>query len=203
MKKNKKIQIEHLQYEVFQTIHFDDFSQFMKSMHKTTSAANLFYALSSILFFALTLYYISNGHTAILNGLVYAGIGLVIAILLLPIHELIHFAVFKLMGAKEIRILPYFKKFYFLTIADQFIIRKKNIFWIASMPFIVISSVCSGLLFVAPDIWQIIICACLLYHTSFCLHDFQIIGYFYSQNNDIIIKADIEKRHTEFFKPTV
>ena len=126
-----------------------------------------------------------------------------LALSLLPLHEYIHLLTYKYFGAKNVTITPYIRHMYVLTQADQFVVGKKEMKWIASTPFLFISTVGLILLYFITDLWQISISSMVLFHLTLCLADFRILNYFISSNSQKVMYSDIQKDVTYIYERTL
>lgn len=135
---------------------------------------------------------------SIVNCLVYLFLGILIAIIFIPIHELIHFVAYKISGAKSVSFFSNFKKFYFATIADKFVTNLSEFTFIALLPFTV---VLVGTLISFPFLtleFQLSSVIFLFVHNIFCSGDFTLLNYMAS-NKRMVTYDDKEKGETYFF----
>lgn len=160
--------------------------------------------LLSMLSFALLLGY--QGYSlpiSITQAFIHITFGVVIALCILPIHELIHYFTFRAFGAKNISIKLYFKQLYFLTIADRFFIDSRKMKWIALMPFILISATGLVALYLIPSYYAMIVSSALLFHTNTCKGDYRLLDFQLSHAADIILYTEEDTKTTYFLQRTV
>lgn len=122
-------------------------------------------------------------------------------VILIPIHELIHALVYKLVGAPEIKFGIKPEKYLFYVTADKYVIGKNRFMMVALTPFVIISAVL--ILFacftVYPLSWSFIVC--LFVHTTMCIGDFALTGFFMQYiGQEIYTYDDTENSVTYFYR---
>lgn len=135
---------------------------------------------------------------SIINCLIYSFLGILIAMIFIPIHELIHYVAYKISGATSVSFFSNFKKFYFATIADKFVTNLSEFTFIALLPF---SVVLVGTLISFPFLtleFQLTTMIFFFIHTVFCSGDFTLLNYMAS-NKEMVTYDDKEKVETYFF----
>ena len=135
---------------------------------------------------------------SIINCIIYLVLGGVLAVLFIPIHEIIHYFAYKISGAKAVSFFSNFKKFYFATIADKFVTNLSEFTFIALLPFTV---VLIGVLIAFPFLtveFQLTALLFLFVHNVFCSGDFTLLNYLAS-NKGMVTYDDKEKGETYFF----
>lgn len=135
---------------------------------------------------------------SVINCLIYSFLGVLIAIIFIPIHELIHYIAYKISGAKSVSFFSNFKKFYFATIADKFVTNLSEFTFIALLPFTV---VLVGTLISFPFLtleFQITSLIFLFIHNIFCSGDFTLLN-FMASNKGMVTYDVKEKSETYFF----
>jgi hypothetical protein len=177
-------------FKLSETINHKAFNTFILRRKWQYSILHLSYILMSSCFFALTLYLIAYNPDSILYGLLLSGCGILFSFLLIPLHESIHYVMFKFFGAKKVFIKPYLSQFYFLTISHHFAIGKEEIKWIALMPFMTITALGFILFFFSNYQWQIVIISAILFHTSICSSDFRLVDFFISKEKEYKMYTD-------------
>jgi len=128
-------------------------------------------------------------------------LGIAVVFPLIPIHELIHGWVYKLLGAPHVGYTANFKKMYFTAQANLFIVNYKEFLWVAFAPFVVISMSCLGSLFFLVDtIYLFVPLGTLLFHTVCCSGDFALASYVYPyRKQGIVTYDDFPNKRTYFF----
>jgi hypothetical protein len=107
----------------------------------------------------------------------YLFLGLLLTLLLIPLHEFIHVMAYRSQGAKKTSYDVILKQFVFLAIADRFVASKKEFEIVALAPFVIISGLLVAAFLVAGQNWQFIIMGMLFMHTLCCAGDFGLLSY--------------------------
>jgi hypothetical protein len=97
-------------------------------------------------------------------------------LLLLPLHELIHALSYRWYGAPNVKVIYNWRRLTACAFADNFVICGRELFWIAIMPFLVISAALL-LLMVASEGADVFLATLLLLHTLACSGDFALLNY--------------------------
>ncbi len=121
-------------------------------------------------------------------------------VVLIPVHELIHAMVYKLAGAPDIKFGVKPDSYLFYVTADRYVMGRRSFMMVAFAPFILISVVLILLIFSTDDpcSWSFI--TCFFVHTTMCIGDFAIAGFFLAQRGkEIYTYDDIEKEETYFY----
>ncbi len=121
-------------------------------------------------------------------------------IMLIPVHEIIHAASYKLAGASQIKfgIKPEYYLFYVTT--DKYVIGKTRFMMVAFTPFVTISIVLILLIFNTgyPLSWSFI--TSFFVHTTMCIGDFAIAGFFMDfPDQEMYTYDDTEREETYFY----
>jgi hypothetical protein len=127
-------------------------------------------------------------------------LGFLLFFLLIPFHEWIHGIGYKLAGATSVSYKAEWKKLVFYAMADKFVASKKPFVALAIAPFIIISSILTIGIFIAPGAWTWLFAGGLLMHTSGCAGDFALMSYFYTfWEADPVTYDDIEGKTSYFY----
>lgn len=117
-------------------------------------------------------------------------IGCAISFLLIPLHEGLHMLAYKLLGARQTRMVAHWKKFYFLAIADGFVANRSEFRIVALAPFVVISLLLGLLSIVLGPSAMLSLRFALLVHGGLCSGDFGLLSYFESHKDREILTVD-------------
>jgi hypothetical protein len=163
----------------------------------------VFFISINFLFFiaaiSLVYYYKISIHISIgtaLNHLLY---GVLFALFLIPIHELIHSLAYKIQGAERTHIKVNLKKFYFLAIADKFVANRKEFIIVALAPFVIITLALLALLFFLSPMWQLTVLGTLVTHSICCTGDFGLLSYFDFHKDKQVVTFDDEEKNVTYF----
>lgn len=119
---------------------------------------------------------------------------------LIIIHELLHGAALKLLGARNINFGVYFKKFIFYAEADQFVMNRKQFTLVALAPFVTIKLI--TLIGILLSIQQPILFLFIIVmsaHSLFCAGDIGLLSIFYRYGESKIYTYDIKAEKTSYY----
>lgn len=174
--------LAHAGYTVLDTLPHDELLPFVKIYSKKKTKAALWFKLSNIfnlvLLTGLASYSYITGSALVSDLFVHFCYGTTLSFLLIPLHELLHGAAYKYVGAPKTSYVANLKKFYFAAVAHNFVASRDEFRIVALLPFLCISVLClAGVAFLHPH-WAITAATTLLVHTAFCQGDFALLGYF-------------------------
>jgi hypothetical protein len=176
---------------------------FIQKYIKTKTRYSILYVVCNIMIVAWIVFWFLRFSDIKDNPLNFAYahffLGLVLALLLVPIHEFIHVLAYKSQGAVSTSYDANLKKFYFLAIADQFVANALEFQIIALAPFVVVSSILLLLLIFVPLLWSFTILGLLFMHTSFCSGDFGLLSYFEHHKDKEMVTYDDKTYGISYF----
>jgi len=121
-------------------------------------------------------------------------------IIALPLHELIHAAFFKMLGAPKVGFGYSAKGLMVYAYAQRFVMQLRENALVAAMPFVLITSLLAVLLVFVPQlqfVWLLI----LVFHTLGCMGDFILIKHAWkNRRKNMVTYDDLEERRTYFFR---
>ena len=121
-------------------------------------------------------------------------------ILIIPVHELIHGLVYRLLGAKKIQFGADMQQFIFFVTADRFPVSANQLFLLALSPFLVINSITILLLlFWMPNL-LLFAALFLLSHNIMCIGDFAVVNYVMQEKGRVYNFDVISERKSYFYK---
>ena len=184
----------------------DDLIPFLKeSLKNKTIIVQCYYGLNLLLilviliFFAFDYFYDPSFGWG--KGIAFISYGILLSFLLVPLHEYLHSLAYKYVGAPNTSYDMNLKKFYFMALADQFVMNNKEFRIVALTPFVCISLLCLVIFLFPLGIFKYTVIAILLTHTAFCSGDFALWNYFESnKSKDLVIYDDVEKRVSYFYE---
>ena len=120
-------------------------------------------------------------------------------VILIPVHELIHAIMYTFTGAPKIKFGVRPEYYLFYVTADKYVIGRNQFFLVAFGPFIIISGLLLWAIsfFTPPLAWSFIIC--LFVHTTMCIGDFALAGFFMQFRKDEIYTFDDTKKGVSYF----
>jgi hypothetical protein len=119
-------------------------------------------------------------------------------IVLLPLHEGIHGAVYQICGAQDVRFGGSLKQFYAYAVAHKFVVGQRAFAWVAVTPFLIINAllVAAAVMFPAHSFFLI---AVLLFHTAGTSGDFAMLNFLWRHRRDEVYTYDDADEHRSFF----
>jgi hypothetical protein len=194
-------------YELIEVLDYRSMLGFIKrNLDTKTTVMKVFYAilfLTGVGYGALSVVMIEEKMAGILLLL-----GLTVSIFILsmlpiiPIHELLHGLAFKCMGAGKLFFGANLKEFVVYVTVDRFVLNKKQFYFLALTPFIVLSMVFLGFLCVNDLFTKWVGLVLLAFHTSCCIGDFALMAYFakFGKNEEVFSYDDVATKTSYFFK---
>lgn len=127
------------------------------------------------------------------------GLGVVIFILLFPIHEGLHGLAYKLLGARDVRFAVSLRQLYAYALAHHFVLGARRFAWVALAPFVVINAaLAAGALTFEPFRFYLL-CA-LLIHTTSTSGDFALLNFLWlNRGRGMVTYDDADERHSYFY----
>lgn len=110
-------------------------------------------------------------------------------LLLLPVHEAIHALVYWWEGCRDIQWSYSLRSFAVYVTANQFVVNAREFFWVAVMPFLVVSCVLLTLAALVPA-WRFFLLSMLLAHTAASSGDWALINYFWLRRGEQVYTFD-------------
>lgn len=127
------------------------------------------------------------------------GAGLGFSFLLIPIHELIHGAAYKLSGAPSVQFRANWKQLYFMALAHYFVVGKKQFTFIGLSPFLIISTALIVMAFMTTGFWQLTLLSVNFFHATMCIGDFALMSYFESNSDREWVTFDDTLNNISYF----
>lgn len=129
------------------------------------------------------------------------GLGVVVFfVIVLPLHELIHAAFFKMLGAPKVGFGYSTKGLMVYAYAQKFVMKLRENAVVAAMPFLIITGLLAALLVFMPEL-QFLWLLLLVFHTLGCIGDFILIKHAWSNRRRIMLTYDdFEEKRTYFFE---
>lgn len=189
-------------FELDEVVIHSQFNAFLYKHAWKFSRLYFIYMLVVFVLLLMTITFFLISPESVLDRLLYMALGIVLSLLLIPLHECIHLITYKILGAKKVTLSSYIKRWYILTQADQFVVGRSEMQWLATTPFIIISLLGFLLLGFVNDLWQISISSMILFHATLCMADFRILDYFVSSTPEKVMYSDIKKDESYIYKRT-
>lgn len=192
-------------YRMILELDFSEMIPFVLSNMRLRSLIPLFYASINAVFLLFILLYIvvsvrmgalSAGKIVwqILSGIL-AG-----SILVIPLHELLHGLAYRMLGARRISFGMDLQQFIFYVTADRFPISKRELAFLAMVPFVFINLVLITITAVWASQITLFTASLLLSHNLMCIGDFAMISYAFKQKGKLYNYDDTENKKSYFFE---
>jgi len=121
------------------------------------------------------------------------------AVLIIPMHELLHAMAFKLLGATKVSIHAQWGKMLFYAIADKFVMNSMEFIFLALTPFVVINlSLVLGIFHLHGE-FKVMAVVFLFFHLTGCIGDFALLGYLYKNRQHRILNYDDKELEKSYF----
>lgn len=192
--------LQNQNFKLLEKVEHTKFNDFLHNETWKSSLLQFLYYLFILFLGLLTLWSIWLSNQSILQIILFIAAGVVFGLFIVPLHEYIHYKMYKYLGASNVKIKTYLREGYVLTKADKFVVSKKEIKWIAPAPFIVISAVGAILMLIVSDLWLISVCTMFFFHATLCYSDFRILDYFLSRNEAIFMYDNIQEEATYIYQ---
>lgn len=166
---------------------------------KKRTASTVVFVMANLLVVAAIVYNMTIVPIAIDAALSKFSLGMVCAFALIPIHEMIHGAVYYLVGAREVKYEANFRKFVFYAMADKFVANARQFALVAIAPFAVITTTLVVTCFFVSPANSFVVLGALLVHTGACSGDFGLMSYFDSNKEYEVVTIDDRDAATSYF----
>jgi hypothetical protein len=191
-------------FQLIKTLEHKDVVSFVFENIKPLNIATIvFYVFNGVTFLfwiqMMIAGFISNQYEWY-NVLGYMAVGLVFGFtIIIPLHELFHGLVYKVLGARNIKFGADLKRMFFYATADKYVTGPLKFVIVALSPFLIISALCIYGILKASLLPQITLLTIMLSHATNCIGDFALLS-FYAQNRDKkIYTFDDTGNHTTYF----
>ena len=195
--------------EQFQLIHilsYENVISFVFSHIKKINLATILFFFFNILFllfgFFKVLEFVASGFISWKYVLLNIFLGFIFyPVLLIPIHELIHALMYKLIGAPKIKFGTDLSQYIFYVAADNYVINFKELLWVALAPFFLISGFFLLAFHLNHGPYAISFICTLIAHGTMCIGDFAVLSFFLENGHKDVVNFDkIEEKKSYFYK---
>ena len=169
-------------YVPIDVVNYNDLLPFLIKYIKPHSIVMKLFFLINILFLVIIGLMVVNNfmchYISILSLVNYFGLAGFITILSIPVHELLHGLAFKMLGAGKLTFGANLRQFMFYVTSHQFVMNKKQFYFLALTPFVVVSSICIYFLLHPSFSVRWVSANVLFAHATCCIGDFGLMSYF-------------------------
>lgn len=207
--RSKVPDVEELQnegsYSQILELDFDDMIPFVLSNIKKKGLMSwLFIAVNLIGLFSIGVFSIWGIYTGWIpwsGFLIQLFLGILAgSIIVIPFHELLHGLAYKILGAKKIKFGANLQQFFFFVSADRFPVNRKELYFLALLPFGALNLVLLMVaLFWLPH-YTILFGFLLLSHNLMCIGDFAITNYVMNEKEEVFTYDEPENKKSYFYK---
>jgi len=187
-------------FEVLVEVPHARFLEFLKNIKWSFSGWQMLYLMVLITGLVGVLLSFKQSSVDYFFVLSFALLGICLTIPLLWMHEAIHFWAFRRVGAKHVHIKSDWRKLYFLTLADRFVITKTQWIRIALLPSVIITLTGSVTMVFLSYLWQIALGTALVLHWTSCKADFKIVYYLRRQKSPVKAYTDLQTGKTYIYR---
>jgi len=201
--------VEQMQNEELYTkileLNFDDMIPFVLSnIKKKGLMSGLFIAINVIGLLSigiLSIWGIYTGWIPWSRFIIQLVLGILAgSIIVIPFHELLHGLAYKILGAKKIKFGANLQEFFFFVSADRFPVNRKELFFLALLPFGVLNvALLMGALFWLTP-YSILFGFLLLSHNLMCIGDFAITNFVLNEKEEVFTYDEPEIKKSFFYK---
>ncbi|HUP48220.1 MAG TPA: DUF3267 domain-containing protein [Thermoanaerobaculia bacterium] len=125
-----------------------------------------------------------------LQALAQFGLGVIVmAVVVLPLHEALHAAAYRMTGARRIRWRILWKYVAAYVVAERFVAGARAFFFVALVPFVVITPALIALAVAFPR-WGVLWLTVLLLHTAGVSGDWALMNYYWTHRGREIFTFD-------------
>jgi len=194
------------QFRLIHVLSYENVAPFVFSYIKKRNLASFSFFLFNLIYIVIGIVklgdYISSDIFSWNHLFLNIALGfIVIPLLLVPLHELIHALMYKLMGAPKIRFGADLSQYIFYVAADNYAINFKEMLVVAMTPFILISFI---LIFGAQSLnggLSFSLILTLIAHGTMCIGDFAVLSFFFDNGfKDMITFDMVDEKKAYFYK---
>jgi hypothetical protein len=200
------LQVEDLEdpckYRQILKIPYDELVTFVLDYIRRKSGLMVFFWSACIVFLGIALFVRINisGYFPFKNIFLHTFLGLVIfPILSIPVHELLHIIPFYFTGARNIRISMDLKQYMFYVSAHKQVATAKQFWFVALVPFIIISLLILFLILNLPGLWKWSLSLFLFAHATMCAGDFAMLNFYFLHRGKKIYTWDDANQKIAYF----
>lgn len=192
-------------YDLILELDFNDMIPFVMKSIRRKSAVSFFYAVINLALLSFIVLFLIKGiknssleWRPVLRQMVsgtFAG-----TLLIIPIHELLHGLVYRIVGAKKIRFGVDLQQFIVFVTADRYPVSGSEIIYLALTPFIVINAITILLIVFCFPHLILFSSFLLLSHNIMCIGDFAVVNFVMQEKMKIYNYDAVDEEKSYFYK---
>ncbi|MCS6980221.1 MAG: DUF3267 domain-containing protein [Flavobacteriales bacterium] len=109
---------------------------------------------------------------------------------LIPVHEGLHALAYRLSGARNVRVEAHWRQGYFLALAPRFVADRRSFFFVAFLPFVLITGAHGLTIVFIKAEWVTGVWGSLIMHTLGCVGDFSVVRLFLDRSDCEVVTYD-------------
>ncbi len=200
----EQIQNEELYIKILE-LNFDDMIPFVLSnIKKKGLMSRLFFGVNVFGLFsigAISIWGIYTGWIPWFGFIIQLLLGILAgSIIVIPFHELLHGLAYKILGAKKIKFGANLQQFFFFVSADRFLINRRELCFLALLPFGVLNLALLMVVLLWLPHYTILFGFLLLSHNLMCIGDFAITNYVMNEKGEVFTYDEPENKKSYFYK---
>ena len=122
------------------------------------------------------------------------------SLIIIPFHELLHGLAYKILGAKKIQFGANLQQFFFYVTANRFPVNRKELYFLAMLPFITVNTVLLMVVIFWMPQYTILLGFLLFSHNLMCIGDFAMANYVSNENEEVFTYDETEEKKSYFYK---
>lgn len=207
--KKTSISVEQLSnnpaFKLFSEVNYQQLLPFLIPYMKRLSVPMIFFYGFNLLFLGDILFLfqkiLSQASLSLFQLFSLWGVSFLLTLLLIPIHELLHGVAFKILGAKHLTFGVNWNYLMFYVTSDGMVLSKSQFYFLALVPFCVISGLLSLFLFSSSAVIQWTTANVLFAHATCCIGDFSLMSFFYveTKGKNAFTYDNVEKMTSYFY----
>lgn len=170
-------------FKLLHKLEHTDLIKFVQQNLLKINVITIAYLFSNILIWLYTGFslYLDTKSSIIDPMEVFAGLGLgffLTFFVAFIIHENIHLLAYRILGAKKTSIRIQIRQLVFLALADKFVLNRNEFYFLAILPFSLITGCLLILLLLLNPYYSYVVMGILILHTGGCSGDFALVSFF-------------------------
>lgn len=186
-------------YVVLDELSHKEIVPFVQKWLKKPTLSTILFIVANVAIVVLIAVAMVRSPLNVADALGKLGLGVILAFLLVPLHEFIHGIAYRIVGAKRVSYGANIRRFVFYAMADKFVVTAKQFRFIAIAPFAVISAVLLAIMPFAGDNLLLVLLGMLFMHTGACSGDFGLMSYLDHHKQKTVVTYDDEAAGMSYF----
>lgn len=186
-------------YQIKAQLSHRDMLDFLRQEMRHPGLFKWIFWLANMLILGGMIYRFWNNALPWHEELSYAGLGFLLFLILIPLHEYIHVLGYKAAGAKNVSVHAEWKKGIFYALADHFVAERRPFTRLAIAPFLFINTLLLLLIPFSGPAFEAGLWSALLIHTGGCYGDFALMNWMWRHRKSEPVTWDDAESGTSYF----